>query len=673
MKIKTTNGVFEFDPNKMKASFTNAFSAADLVVNDSVLDDLVNKVRMDLMTHVDLSGVVDKEKMLDVMEEALMARRYFKAAQKFIRYRFQHLLQKDLTLTKKGLEGTFKKYIDQSTWSVKENANMGFSLQGLNNAIVNGATERFWLDIIYPKEVSDAHKDGYLYIHDLGLLSSYCCGWDLSDLLTRGFGGVPGKIFCSPPKHFAAAMGQAVNFLYTLQGEVAGAIAFSNFDTLLSPFIRSDGLTYKQVKEVMQMFIYNMNVPTRVGSQSPFSNITLDLTPPPHFKHQPVIIGGVPQSTTYGEYQKEMDIFNRAFFEVMSQGDATGRVFTFPIPTINVGPDFNWDNKNLDGLWEITAKYGVPYYSNFINSDMKPEDTRSLCCRLRLSTKELHKRGGGLFGANALTGSIGVCTLNLPLLAYEANGSVDVFFGLIEKYANVAKNSLEIKRKAVEDLSDKGLYPYSSYYLNKVKQRDGAYWSNHFSTIGMIGMYEAASMLDIKYDSPEGAELGERVMQLLNGILLKFQESTGHLYNLEATPAEGATYKLAKKAIEKYSKITTSGQGEKYFTNSMQLPVNYSADIFKVLEHQDKIQSLFSGGTVQHMYLGSPLTANQAKDIIRKVFQNYSLPYLSITPTFTICQDHGYIPGEHTTCPACVKEKDRLEKKIARLSEEVKS
>ena len=491
---------------------------------------------------------------------------------------------------------------NKDAWEINENANMNYSLQGLNSIIVRSVTEKQWLELYYPKKASEAYKEGYIHIHDLDSLSTYCSGWDIQDLLLTGFGGVAGKIYSSPPKHFDTALGQAVNFIFTLQNETSGAQAFSNFDVFLAPFIHYDKLTYKEVKQAMQNFVFNMNVSTRVGGQSPFSNITLDLKIPKHLAQQPVIIGGKLQKETFGEFQREVDMFNRAFFEVMMEGDAQGRIFTFPIPTLNIDKNFNWDDSSLNILWEITSKYGIAYFANYINSDLNPEDARSMCCRLRLSLKELHKRGGGLFGSGSLTGSIGVITLSLPMLAYESNGSIDKFFTNIEKYMVIAKEALEAKRKILEELTEKGLYPYSKYYLRNIKLRDGKYWANHFSTIGIIGMYEAAYMLGINYESNEGKKLAEKVLMFMNKKLVEFQNETKNFYNLEATPAEGASYKLALLAKRKSSKIFTSGKDVPYFTNSTMLPANLTSDISKILEHQSSIPVSYTHLTLPTIY-----------------------------------------------------------------------
>jgi len=995
MKIETKRGIVEYDKALVVESIEKAFQASGNVLIPDMVKELADKVTQKLKNLE--KEIISKDEVEETIEDVLMSNKLFHVARAYIKYRYQRQLQNAIQ-TPAGLRQVFTKYINKDSWEINENANMSYSLQGLNNAIVRAVIEKQWLELYYPQKATTAYKEGYMHIHDLDSFSVYCVGWDIQDLLLQGFGGVPGKVYSAPPKHFDTALGQAVNFIFTLQNESSGAQAFSNFDTYLAPFIYYDKLTYKEVKQAMQNFVFNMNVPTRVGGQTPFSNITLDLVVPKHLADQPVIIGGQYQKETFKEFQKEMDMFNRAFFEVMIEGDAHGRIFTFPIPTINIDKNFDWDNPNLDILWEATAKYGLPYFANFINSDLSPEDARSMCpleknelivykskgdygvkistikdlyynsysgkeiqvlsgnkyvparvnkfegkkmveitlanghklvtsndhanlvmqnnkskksitlptnelkpgmylpyslevlpgdggtyelgyfvgcyagsgfcqgdssltfilnknisskilqkirdfiisknlwgsevnvndsgnsislnikskaavglcrdyvggirqdkyylpsvlntsaefrqglidghfdtyggdkihtssskmvemlnliaaslgtttfvenvtnknifsktkytvslyqsnkkyskdivfkrenklwiriesikdldriedayclevdtddhlftvgrvgtlthnCRLRLSLKELHKRGGGLFGSGSLTGSIGVITLSLPMIAYDANGSIDKFFTGIEKYMIIAKEALEAKRKVLEELTEKGLYPYSKHYLKNVKLRDGRYWANHFSTIGIIGMYEAAQMLGIKYETEEGKKLAERVLAFMNKKLLEFQNETKNFYNLEATPAEGASYKLALAAKRRSSKIFTSGKDTPYFTNSTMLPVNFTNDIATVLEHQDKIQSSYTGGTVLHIYTGERLVAKQAKLLVKKIFEKYNLPYISITPTFSICPKHGYISGEHSVCPKCLEEKKALEEELRKLQE----
>ena len=535
-------------------------------------------------------------------------------------------------------------YLKQLDWKVNENSNMSYSIQGLNNYIASEISKEYWLNKIYPAEVKNAHLNGDIHIHDLNIISVYCVGWDLKDLLMEGFRGVRGKIESAPAKHFRTALGQIVNFMYTMQGEAAGAQAFSNFDTLLAPFIRYDNLNYEQVRQAMQEFVFNMNVPTRVGFQTPFTNITMDLTVPSYYADQPVIIGGELQESTYKEFQPEMDMLNKAFFDVMMQGDASGRVFTFPIPTYNITKDFDWDNENLVGLWEMTAKYGIPYFSNFINSDMSPEDARSMCCRLRIDNRELEYRGGGLFGSNPLTGSVGVVTINLPKIAQNAKSKFE-FVEILAAKMEIAKESLEIKRKLLEDYTDKNLYPYTKFYLRDIKARYGVYWKNHFSTIGLIGMNEACeNFLQDDIGSFSGKNFALEVMDFMRDKIVEFQKQTGNNYNLEATPGEGTSYRLAKLDHGKYP----------YYTNSTQLPVNYTDDVFEVLDHQDDLQTKYTGGTVVHIFAGERIKSIETiKNLVKKVCNNYHLPYFTFSPTFSTCPDHGYIAGEHFECPEC--------------------
>lgn len=535
-------------------------------------------------------------------------------------------------------------YLKQLDWKVNENSNMSYSIQGLNNYIASEISKQYWLNRIYPENIKNAHINGDIHIHDLNIISVYCVGWDLKDLLSEGFTGVKGKVESAPAKHFRTALGQIVNFMYTMQGEAAGAQAFSNFDTILAPFIRYDNLDYKQVKQAIQEFVFNMNVPTRVGFQTPFTNITMDLNVPSYYAEQPVIIGGELQEATYKEFQKEMDMLNKAFFEVMMDGDNSGRVFTFPIPTYNITKDFDWDNENIKGLWKMAAKYGIPYFSNFINSDMSPEDARSMCCRLRIDNRELEYRGGGLFGSNPLTGSIGVVTINLPKIAEVSKTKVEFLERLAQKM-ELAKDSLEIKRKLLENLTDKELYPYTKFYLRDIKARFGVYWKNHFSTIGLIGMNEAClNLFGENIGSLQGKQFAIEVMDYMRAKIVKFQKETGNNYNLEATPGEGTSYRLAKLDKDKYP----------YYTNSTQLPVNYTDDIFEVLDHQDDLQTKYTGGTVVHIYAGERIQSIETmKNLVKKICNNYHLPYFTFSPTFSTCPNHGYVAGEHYTCPEC--------------------
>ena len=551
-------------------------------------------------------------------------------------------------------------YLKKLDWQVAENSNMTYSIQGLNNYISSAISKNYWLNKIYPYNIKQAHENGDIHIHDLNMISTYCVGWDLKDLLMEGFTGVSGKVKCAPPKHFRTALGQMVNFLYTMQGEAAGAQAFSNFDTLLAPFVRYDNLDYEQIKQAMQEFIFNLNVPTRTGFQTPFTNITMDLCVPSYYADAPVIIGGELMEQTYKEFQKEMNLINKAYFEVMMQGDYTGKVFTFPIPTYNITKDFDWDNPELNGLWEMTAKYGIPYFSNFINSDMNPEDARSMCCRLRIDNRELEYRGGGLFGSNPLTGSVGVVTINLPRIGYLAKTEAE-FFQMLCRNMELAKESLELKRQVIEDYTDKNLYPYTKFYLRDIKARYGVYWKNHFSTIGLVGMNEACeNFLGKDIATEEGKTFALKVMDYMRNMISNFQKETGHNYNLEATPAEGTSYRLARLDKQKFEDIKCANQKEyqtgakPFYTNSTQLPVNYTDDIFELLDHQDDIQTKYTGGTVVHIFAGERVyDIDVIKNLVRKVCENYKLPYFTFSPTFSICPNHGYVAGEHFECPEC--------------------
>ncbi|MBR1984935.1 MAG: ribonucleoside triphosphate reductase [Clostridia bacterium] len=596
------------------------------------------------------------EQIQDTVEKVLIENRHAKVAKAYILYREKRNAAREMNALTGATIDLFSKYLDSADWAVKENANMQHSVAGLNNYVRESFTKNYWLNEIYPQEVKEAHESGALHLHDLGFFGAYCVGWDLRQILTDGFTGVPKKMSSKPPKHLRSFLGQVVNATFTTQGETAGAQAWSSFDTYCAPFIRLDNMTYEQVKQCLQEFVFNMNVPTRVGFQCPFSNVTLDIKCPRTLKDQPIIIGGEMKDTTYGDYQAEMDLFNKAFCEVMLEGDSKGRVFTFPVPTINVTKEFDWDSEVVNSIMDITCKYGIPYFANYVNSDLSPEDAVSMCCRLRLDVKELRKRGGGLFGSNPLTGSIGVVTINLPRIGYLAEDEAE-YFALLSKYADIAKNSLEIKRKVVENQTEKGLYPYSAFYLRDVKKRTGGYWSNHFNTIGIVGMNESLlNFMGKDITTPEGQEFTIKVMNYLRQKMVEYQQETGHQYNLEATPAEGTAARLAKLDKKRFPDIITAGKNAVCYTNSCQVPVEYTDDIFKVVELQDEIQSLFTGGTVVHFYLGEKIEDREvAKSLIKKIFTTSKMPYISLTPTFSICNDHGYITGEHFECPECGK------------------
>ena len=602
-----------------------------------------------------LPGVEDIQ---DVVEDILIDSKFKKTAKAYIIYRDQH--KKLREITSNAHVDLIDQYIGNLDWKVNENSNMGYSLQGLNNYVSAEVTKTYWLDKIYTPKIGQAHKEGDLHIHDLNLLSVYCVGWDLTDLLQEGFTGVAGKVASKPAKHFRSALGQVVNFFYTLQGEAAGAQAFSDFDTLLAPFIRADKLSYDEVKQALQEFVFNVNVPTRVGFQTPFTNITLDLECPKHMADNPVIIGGEMQDTNYGDYQEEMNMLNKALLEVLSEGDANGRVFTFPIPTVNITKDFNWDNPVIESLWEASAKYGIPYFSNFINSDMDPEDARSMCCRLRIDNRQLEYRGGGLFGSNPMTGSVGVVTINLPRLALKSKNEKEFFKGL-SKLMDMAKDSLETKRKVLERLTDANLYPYTKFYLRNIKQRFNQYWKNHFSTIGLIGTNEAAlNLLGVDIGTEKGRAFAEKILDFMRDRLVEYQKETGNNYNLEATPAEGTTYRLAQldKASFPDRAHFANGLGAEvkhpFYTNSSHLPVNYTDDLFELMDLQDNLQTKYTGGTVMHFFLGERMEDPQTlKKLVKTICENYKLPYFTFSPSFSICKNHGYLVGEHPTCPNC--------------------
>nr|MBC7245885.1 ribonucleoside triphosphate reductase [Chloroflexota bacterium] len=650
---KRDGRIVVFDQKRIDAAILRAFKAVGLgepkervqALSQQVVELLVQRFGSDACPHV--------EQIQDIVEEVLILAGEVKVAKAYILYRQQRSQVRDTSrLLLDGMK-LVDDYIDRVDWRVNENANMNYSLQGLNFYIASSIAAKYWLDKIYPLEVRQYHLEGDFHIHDLGMLATYCCGWDMQDLLLRGFGGVPAKLESKPPKHLRTALGQLINFFYTVQGESAGAQAISNFDTLLAPFVRYDDLSYPAVKQAMQEFVFNINVPTRVGFQTPFTNVTLDLTPPSTLADAPVIVGGRLGSENYGDFQHEMGLINRAFAEVLLEGDARGRVFTFPIPTYNIAKDFDWDNPVLEPLWRVTAKYGIPYFANFINSDLKPEDARSMCCRLRLDNRELRKRGGGLFGANPLTGSIGVVTINLPRIGYRATSEDDLFYRLAH-VMEVARTSLEIKRKVLVRHTEQGLYPYSRYYLQPVYEHFGSYWANHFSTIGIVGMNECClNFLGVGIGHPEGRDLAIRVLRFMRQKLQDFQSETGHLYNLEATPAESASYRLAKADRKQYPDIITAGTTETpYYTNSTHLPVGFTDDLFEALEHQDELQTLYTGGTVFHAFLGEQIDDwRQARLLVRRIAERYHMPYFTLTPTFSICPVHGYLPGAHRYCP----------------------
>ncbi|MBU2562227.1 MAG: ribonucleoside triphosphate reductase [Nanoarchaeota archaeon] len=670
-KIRKRDGsVVPFQQEKITEAIWKAVKAVGGKDKDKT-EYISNLIVQEIGKRFPEPSIPEVEEVQDLVEKVLIEERHAKVAKAYILYRKSHQELREV----KGLFDTIEAvddYISLNDWMVKENSNMGFSLQGLNNYIATKIISNYWVRRIYPEAIRHAHENTDIHVHDLGTLGAYCVGWDLKDLLLTGFKGVPGKVASKPPKHLRTALGQMVNFFYTLQGETAGAQAFSNFDTLLAPFVRYDNLGYKEVKQALQEFLFNMAVPTRVGFQTPFTNITMDLEIPTYMMDEPVIIGGKPQKETYKEFKKEIEMINQAFAECMLEGDADGRVFTFPIPTYNITKDFDWDNPEYDKIWEMTAKYGIPYFSNFINSDMKPEDARSMCCRLRLDQTELRKRGGGLFGANPLTGSIGVVTINLPRLGFTSMTEGD-FFNRLSNLMELAKESLETKRKAIERFTEIGLYPYSMFYLRSVKKRFGEYWKNHFSTIGLLGMNEAIInfMPGETITTPLGREFAIKILKFMRKKLEEYQEETGNIYNLEATPAEGTSYRFARSDKKRFGRIIVAnerlvreGKSNPYYTNSTQLPVNYTSDLFEALELQDELQTQYTGGTVLHGFIGEKLSKEGVKKLVKKIAENFKLPYFTITPTFSVCPVHGYLAGEHEYCPKCDIEKGYTEKAL---------
>lgn len=631
------------------------FKAAQAVGgNDWSIAEKLTEQAIDIARLKYKDDIVDVEDIQDIVEKVLIENGHAKTSKAYILYREKRRGAREMNALIGATINLFGNYLDEMDWEIKENANTQKSINGMNNYIRESFTKQYWLHEIYPNDIRDAHLSGDVHIHDLGFFGPYCAGWDLRQLLLEGFGGVAGKIESLPANHLRSFLGQVVNSTFTTQGETAGAQAWSSFDTFCAPFIRYDDMTFKQVKQALQEFIFNINVPTRVGFQCPFSNLTFDITVPSTLENDYVVVGGAYKEDKYGDFQKEIDIFNLAFCEIMLEGDSKGRVFTFPIPTINVTKEFDWDSPVVNKFMEITCKYGIPYFSNFINSDLSPEDAVSMCCRLRIDTSELRKRGGGLFGSNPMTGSIGVFTINLPRIGYLSK-TKDEFKSRLWRMIHLGKQSLEIKRKIIEDQTSKGLYPYCANYLKDIKARTNQYWSNHFNTIGILGMNEAMlNFLGKDITSEEGLELSLELMDYMRDVLKDIQEETGNNYNLEASPAEGTCYRMAKMDKERYPDIITAGDEVPFYTNSTHLPVGYTDDIFETLDLQDELQSKYTGGTVLHLYLGEKIDDIEvAKNLIRTTFTKYKLPYISLTPTFSICNEHGYLTGEVQECTIC--------------------
>ncbi len=658
-KVKKRDGrLVKFDEMKIMSAIERAgLETGEFAETEAkkLADKVVARAQKELTVKV-----LTVEQLQDIVEEVLLDSRYKQTAKAYIIYRDQH--KKIREIADATHVDLIDQYISQLDWRVNENSNMDYSLQGLNNYIAGEVSKTYWLNKIYTPEIGKLHRTGAMHIHDLSQVSVYCVGWDLADLLREGFTGVSNKVSSKPAKHFRTALGQVVNFFYTLQGEAAGAQAFSNFDTLLAPFIRYDKLNYAEVKQALQEFVFNVNVPTRVGFQTPFTNITLDLECPKHMAGNPVMIAGEMKDESYGDFQDEMNTFNKALLEVLCEGDAKGRVFTFPIPTYNITADFNWDNPVIENLWEASAKYGIPYFSNFVNSDMNPEDARSMCCRLRIDNRKLEYRGGGLFGSSPMTGSVGVVTINLPRIALDTKNEKE-FMERLDYLMEKARESLEVKRKALERLTEANLYPYTKFYLRDIKSRFGVYWKNHFSTIGIIGMNEAIENL---YGDAEnlGSEKGQafalKVMDHMRDKLVEYQKETGNNYNLEATPAEGTTYRLAQIDKRAYPKTAhfANGVGDEvehpFYTNSTHMPVNYTDDMYELLDKQDELQTKYTGGTVVHLFLGERMADPKTlKGLVKKICNNYRLPYFTFSPSFSVCRNHGYLNGEQSRCTDC--------------------
>lgn len=660
--IKRTGEVSDFHPEKIEHAIFKAMRAIgkpDRKKAHNICNDVIS-----LLEHEATTNTPTVEQVQDCVEKTLFQHGDFELNKVYMLYRKKREESRSTKTLLSNIE-VIDDYLNLQDWRVKESANSSYSLQGLNQHISTIITSQYWLTKLYPENISRMHNQGYLHIHDLGFLSVYCVGWDLRDLLMEGFRGVLSKAESKPAKHFRTALGQIVNFYYTMQGEAAGAQAFSNFDTFLAPYVRFDNLSYDAIKQCMQEFLFNMNTPTRVGFQTPFTNITMDLEVPAFMKNEPVVWGGKVLDQVYGDFQKEITMINKAFAEVMIQGDANGSLFSFPIPTYNITPEFDWNNPEYEGIWEMTAKYGIPNFSNFVNSDMKPDDVRSMCCRLRLDKRELNKRGGGLFASNPLTGSVGVVTINMAKLGYEATSEENLFQRL-KHLMTLAKESLEIKRKTIESYTERGLYPYSKFYLRNIYQRFNCYWKNHFSTIGINGMNECCmNFLGNNLADPDSKRFAERVMNYMREVMAEFQEETGNIYNLEATPAESTAYRFARIDLMQHPDIITANPeavkegAEPYYTNSTHLPVNHSDDIFEVLSHQDSLQTKYTGGTTIHLFTGEAnMSGASAKNLVRKITDNFKLPYITISPTFSICPSHGYIAGEHFKCPKCGAESE---------------
>ena len=649
--VKRDGQIVDFDVTKISSAITKAFEALHKNYHPSIINMLALQVTADFDPKIK-DNLISVESIQDSVEKVLSDSGYADVAKAYILYRKQREQIRNVNSSLLNYKDLVDNYLHVNDWRVKENSTVTYSVGGLILSNSGAITANYWLNEIYDKEVADAHKSAAMHIHDLSMLTGYCAGWSLKQLIQEGLGGIPGKITSSPASHLSTLCNQMVNFLGIMQNEWAGAQAFSSFDTYLAPFVKKDNLSYKEVKQCVQSFIYGVNTPSRWGTQAPFSNITLDWTVPDDLKDVPAIVGGKEQDFTYGDCKKEMDMVNKAFIENMIEGDANGRGFQYPIPTYSITKDFDWsDTENNRLLFEMTAKYGTPYFSNYINSDMKPSDVRSMCCRLRLDLRELRKKSGGFFGSGESTGSVGVVTINMPRIAYLAKDKQD-FYDRLDHMMDIAARSLKTKRTVITKLLDAGLYPYTKRYLGTFK--------NHFSTIGLIGMNEVglnANWLRKDLTHPETLEFTKEVLTHMRERLKDYQEQYGDLYNLEATPAESTTYRLAKHDKEQYPDIITANEhGTPYYTNSSHLPVGYTEDLFTALDMEDDLQTLYTSGTVFHAFLGEKLPDwNSAAGLVRKIANNYKLPYFTLSPTYSICREHGYLNGEQYTCPYCGK------------------
>ena len=667
--VKRSGEIAAYDRTKIEKAIEKAIEAVEKQKDPDRAAALTDKVEEKL--RLQLAGtrahsIPAIEEIQDIVESVLIEEKQVEVAKAYILYRAQHEAVRDAKKLMVDINKTMDGYLGQSDWRVNENANVNFSLGGLILHNSGTITANYWLNNIYSKEVAEAHKTAAFHIHDLSMFSGYCAGWSLRQLIQEGLGGVPDKITSTPATHLTTLVNQIVNFLGIMQNEWAGAQAFSSFDTYLAPFVRADKLSEKQVRQCIQSYIYGVNTPSRWGSQAPFTNITMDLVCPDDLKNKKAIVGGKEQEYTYGDCQKEMDIINKVFIELMIEGDANGRGFAYPIPTYNITKDFDWESENAKLLFTMTAQYGTPNFQNFVNSDLNPSDVRSMCCRLQLDKRELRRRGGGLFGEDEFTGSIGVVTINLPQIGYLAN-SEEEFFKRLDYLMDLAKESLCTKRKVIQKLYDGGLFPYTRRYLKTL--------TNHFNTIGLCGMNECCiNFLGKEYDisTPKGKAFAENVLQHMRERMQDYQEETGDLFNLEATPAESTSYRLAKHDKEQFPNIITSGTTEPFYTNSSQLPVDYTADVLEALDHQEALQTKYTGGTMFHVYMGEALKDWKAcADLVRTISHKYRIPFFTVSPTYSICKIHGYISGQQFECPKCKAEKEKeLKAKLKALEEE---